>query len=104
MTETQSSSASSVLRAIDCFGLDKLAAKGKTNPASGKVTLKARTVTERQFHNRTFIRDLAPVVIDEPPHLLGQNTAPHPLEAVLAALGACLAVGYMAMPASAAST
>jgi uncharacterized OsmC-like protein len=60
------------------------------------VTLKAKTVTEGQFRNLTFIRDLPPVVIDEPPHLLGQNTAPNPSEAVLAALGACLAVGYMA--------
>jgi uncharacterized OsmC-like protein len=96
MTETQSNSPSSTLRSIDCFGLDKLAVKGKTNPESGKVTLKARTVTEGQFRNLTFIRDLQPVVIDEPPHLLGQNTAPNPSEAVLAALGACLAVGYMA--------
>ena len=96
MSEIQSSPASSTLRPIDCFGLDKLATKGKTNPASGKVTLKARTVTEGQFRNLTFIRDLQPVVIDEPPHLLGENTAPNPSESVLAALGACLAVGYMA--------
>lgn len=94
MSETQPSAAT--LRPIDCFGLDKLAAKGKANPASGKVTLKARTVTEGQFRNLTYIRDLQPVVIDEPPHLLGENTAPNPSESVLAALGACLAVGYMA--------
>lgn len=96
MQKSPSDTASSTLRPIDCFGLDKLAAKGKTNPASGKVTLKAKTVTEGQFRNLTFIRDLAPVVIDEPPHLLGENTAPNPSESVLAALGACLAVGYMA--------
>ena len=86
----------STLRPIDCTGLTRLATKGKANPASGKVTLKAKTVTEGQFRNLTFIRDLAPVVIDEPPHLLGENTAPNPSESVLAALGACLAVGYMA--------
>ncbi len=96
MSETQPSTSSSTLRPIDCFGLDKLAQKGKTEPSSGKVTLKAKTVTEGQFRNLTFIRDLAPVVIDEPPHLLGENTAPNPSESVLAALGACLAVGYMA--------
>lgn len=96
MTDTQQSSASATLRPIDCFGLDKLAARGKANPESGKVTLKAKTVTEGQFRNLTYIRDLQPVVIDEPPHLLGENTAPNPSEAVLAALGACLAVGYMA--------
>ncbi len=96
MPDTQPGTSSSTLRPIDCFGLDKLATKGKTNPASGKVTLKAKTVTEGQFRNLTFIRDLQPVVIDEPPHLLGENTAPNPSESVLAALGACLAVGYMA--------
>jgi uncharacterized OsmC-like protein len=94
MSEAQSSAPT--LRPIDCLGLDKLAQKNKTQPATGKVTLKAKTVTEGQFRNLTFIRDLAPVVIDEPPHLLGENTAPNPSESVLAALGACLAVGYMA--------
>jgi uncharacterized OsmC-like protein len=84
------------LRPVDSTGLHALAEKGKHNPESGKVTLKAKTVTEGQFRNITYIRDLAPVVIDEPPHLLGQNTAPNPSEAVLAALGACLAVGYIA--------
>jgi uncharacterized OsmC-like protein len=96
MSEAQPNVASSTLRPIDCFGLEKLAEKGKVEPASGKVTLKAKTVTEGQFRNFTFIRDLSPVVIDEPPHLLGENTAPNPSESVLAALGACLAVGYMA--------
>ena len=84
------------LRPIDCMGLTGLVDKNKANPAGGKVTLRATTVTEGQMRNLTYIRDLAPVVIDEPPHLLGENTAPNPSEAVLAALGACLAVGYMA--------
>src|SRR5438045_2857082 len=96
MAEIQTKLEVATLRPIDCMGLTKLAEKGKTNPASGKVTLRAKTVTEGQFRNLTFIRDLAPVVIDEPPHLLGENTAPNPSESVLAALGACLAVGYMA--------
>lgn len=84
------------LRPVDSCGLTELAAKGKNNPQSGNVTLRATTVTDGQFRNLTFVRDLSPVVIDEPPHLLGQNTAPNPSESVLAALGACLAVGYMA--------
>lgn len=100
MQEVQSDKISPSLRPIDCFGLTQLAEKGKTNPASGKVTLKAKTVTEGQFRNLTFIRDLAPVIIDEPPHLLGENTAPNPSESVLAALGACLAVGYVANASS----
>jgi uncharacterized OsmC-like protein len=84
------------LHPIDACGLSELAEKGKKNPDAAKVTLRATTVTDGQFRNLTYIRDLAPVVIDEPPQLLGQNTAPNPSESVLAALGACLAVGYMA--------
>jgi uncharacterized OsmC-like protein len=37
------------------------------------------------------------VVVDEPPHLFGQDTAPAPGEIVLSALGGCLAVGITAV-------
>lgn len=84
------------LRGIDMVGLTELTDRNKANPAGGKKTLKATTRAEGQFRNLTYVRDLAPVVIDEPPGLLGQDTAPNPSEAVLCALGACLAVGYMA--------
>ncbi len=83
------------LREIDKSGLAALGEKGKANP-NAVVTLKAKTVCEGQFRNLTYIRDLAPVVVDEPPHLLGEDTAPNPSEALLAALGACLAVGVHA--------
>ena len=43
------------LRPIDCTGLTRLADKNKANPAGGKVTLRATTVTEGQFRNLTFI-------------------------------------------------
>lgn len=84
------------LRPIDLQGLTALTDKNKAEPSLGKKTLKAKTVSDGQFRNLTYVRDLAPVVIDEPPGLLGQDTAPNPSEAVLCALGACLAVGYMA--------
>lgn len=83
------------LREIDKQGLAALGEKGKANPHN-IVTLKAKTVCEGQFRNLTYIRNLAPVVVDEPPHLLGEDTAPNPSEALLAALGACLAVGVHA--------
>ena len=38
----------------------------------------------------------APYIVDEPPGLLGDDTAPNPSEASLAALGSCLAVGLHA--------
>ncbi len=83
------------LREIDAQGLAALGEKGKANPTA-VVTLKAKTVCEGQFRNLTYIRNLPPVVVDEPPHLLGEDTAPNPSEAMLATLGACLAVGVHA--------
>ena len=85
----------SCIAPIDAEGLGGLAEKGKSNPAS-VVTLKARTVCEGKFRNLTYVRDLEAHVIDEPPHLLGDDTAPNPSEASLAALGACLSVGIHA--------
>lgn len=83
------------LRPIDPQGLAALAAKGVDNPQR-IVTLKARTVCEGRFRNLTYVRDLPEFVIDEPPALLGDDTAPNPSEAALAALGACLSVGIHA--------
>ena len=83
------------LRPLDGDGLKALGEKGKANPTA-VVTLKAKTVCEGQFRMQTYVRDLAPMLIDEPPHLLGENNAPNPSEAVLASLGACLAVGVHA--------
>lgn len=83
------------LRPIDNKGLTKLSEKGKGNPTA-VVTLKAKTVCEGQFRNMTYVRDLKPMLIDEPPHLLGEDNAPNPSEASLATLGSCLAVGVHA--------
>lgn len=83
------------LRPLDTDGLKALGEKGKANPGS-VVTLKAKTVCEGQFRNMTYVRDLEPMLIDEPPHLLGEDNAPNPSEAALATLGACLAVGVHA--------
>ncbi len=84
-----------LLRPIDKDGLGQLATKGKANPKN-IVTLKAKTVCEVQFRNLTYIRNLPAYVIDEPPHLRGEATAPNPSEATRAALGACLSVGVHA--------
>jgi uncharacterized OsmC-like protein len=83
------------LTPIDKAGLDKLIAAGKANPNVVK-TLKCRTVAEGRFRHLNFIRSLPAYVVDEPPGLLGDDTAPNPSEAVLAALGSCLAVGIHA--------
>ncbi|MFM7887179.1 MAG: OsmC family protein [Pseudanabaena sp.] len=84
-----------VLRPVSKTGLDNLAANAKANPNVIK-SIKVKTVCEGQFRNLTYVRDLPEHVIDEPPSLLGQDTAPNPSEAVLAALGSCLSVGIHA--------
>jgi uncharacterized OsmC-like protein len=85
----------SCLQPIDKDGLSQLIAKGKENPKAVK-TLKCRTVAEGRFRHLNFIRNLPAHIVDEPPALLGDDTAPNPSEAALAALGSCLAVGIHA--------
>lgn len=83
------------LAPIDKDGLDGLIAKGKSDPTAVR-TLKCKTVAEGKFRHLNFIRDLEPYIVDEPPVLLGDDTAPNPSEAAMAALGSCLAVGIHA--------
>lgn len=83
------------LEPIDKTGLEKLIESGKANPKAIK-TLKCRTVAEGRFRHLNYIRNLPPYIVDEPPALLGDDTAPNPSEASLAALGSCLAVGLHA--------
>lgn len=83
------------LTPIDKDGLQKLIDAGKANPNVIK-TLKCKTVAEGRFRHLNYIRNLPPYIVDEPPGLLGDDTAPNPSEAVLSALGSCLAVGIHA--------
>src|SRR5258708_14317069 len=85
------------LAPIDKDGLEQLIANGKANPNVIK-TLKCRTVAEGKFRHANYIRNLAPYIVDEPPGLLGDDTAPNPSEASLAALGPCLALARHANP------
>ena len=80
---------------IDIEGLKELSQKGKDNPTAVR-TLKCKTVQTDKFRHENYVRDLDAHIIDEPPGLLGDYTAPNPSEAVLAALGSCIAVGIHA--------
>ena len=84
------------LRPIDAEGLAAFAAKGKANPTT-RGTNKVHTVMEGQYRSFSYVSDHHPVVVDEPLHLFGQNTAPAPGEIVLSGLGGCLAVGIQAV-------
>ena len=82
--------------AIDAEGLERLSCNAKSDPSTGKKTLKAKTVCEAGFRNMTYVRNLAPVPVGEPPALLGDDCAPNPSETALAALGSCISVGLLA--------
>jgi uncharacterized OsmC-like protein len=86
----------SCLRPIDREGLMAFAEKGRNNPAS-RGTNKVHTVVDGQYRTLSYVGQHAPVVVDEPLHLFGQDTAPAPGEIVLSALGGCLAVGITAV-------
>jgi uncharacterized OsmC-like protein len=87
--------ATTPLEPIDSGGLKALAEKGKNDPSQVR-TVKCRTVAERRFRHLNYVRSLPAHVIDEPPQLLGDDTAPNPSEAALAALGTCVSVGIHA--------
>lgn len=59
-------------------------------------TLRTRTVAESHFRQRTHIRDLPALIVDEPSGMPDAAPAPEPLEVLLAALGSDLAIGIRA--------
>jgi uncharacterized OsmC-like protein len=62
----------------------------------GGTPFSATVLWKDGFRNEIRIRDLEPHYADEPTVLGGTNTASNPVEQILGALGACLAIGYTA--------
>jgi uncharacterized OsmC-like protein len=76
------------------------------DPAKGQVEFRVRSEWKGQTRSRTSVdsytiggqavhRHFA-IDADEPFELLGSNTAPNPQELLMAALNACITVGYVA--------
>lgn len=84
-----------MLSPIDKQKLEELKKEGIANPSVIK-TLKCKTIAEGKFRHANYIRNLPAHIVDEPPTLLGEDTAPNPSEALLAALGSCICVGIHA--------
>jgi uncharacterized OsmC-like protein len=81
---------------IDRDGLMAFAEKGRNNPGSrGKNTV--HTVMQGKYRSLSYVGNHTPVVVDEPLHLFGEDTAPAPGEIALSGLGGCLAVGITAV-------
>lgn len=79
--------------------LDAVAALTNTvgdNPTAGRTTWAAEVSWQGGFCSTASIRDFTDLRSDEPPALGGTDSAPNPVEQLLAALGNCLAVGYAA--------
>ena len=87
---------STYLRPIDRDGLMAFAEKGRNNPgARGKNNV--HTVMQGKYRSLSYVGKHEPVVVDEPLHLFGEDTAPAPGEIALSGLGGCLAVGITAV-------
>lgn len=52
------------------------------------------------YRTLSYVGDHQPVVVDEPLHLFGEDTAPAPGEIALSGLGGCLVVGITAVATS----
>ncbi len=92
---TATNTVSTYLRPIDRDGLLAFADKGRNNP-NNRGTNKVHTVTDGQYRTVSHVNQHE-VVVDEPLHLFGEDTAPAPGEIVLSGLGGCLAVGITAV-------
>ena len=95
-TETASTDAAWRLNQVDLEAVGALGAAVAADPANGATTWAASVAWKGAFRTEATIRHFDPLPSDEPARLGGTDTAPNPVEQVLAALGNCLAVGYAA--------
>jgi uncharacterized OsmC-like protein len=94
---------------IDLAGLDETIAKIQADPACGKTAFRVKTEWKGQTRSETSVESYTLageevqrnfiIVADEPMELLGTNTAPNPQELLMAAVNACMTVGYVAQAA-----
>ena len=94
------------MNGIDTAALDEIAGRVAADPREGLVRFEVSTAWSGGTRSETRVaawelggkrmpRDFA-VGSDEPLELLGTNTAPNPQELLMAALNACMTVGYVA--------
>jgi uncharacterized OsmC-like protein len=85
---------------VDLDAVGRLAQQLLADPPAGGTPWTARTHWTGAFTSSSYAREHGPIVSDEPALLAGGDSAPNPVEYVLAALGSCLAVGYAASAAA----
>ena len=91
---------------LDMDALAEVVREVEQDPAKGKVEFRVRSEWKGQTRSRTSVTSYTiagqqvhrtfSIDADEPFELLGRNTAPNPQELLMAALNACITVGYVA--------
>lgn len=71
----------------------------QANPAMSRVVFEAQTALVEDVRCTGNVRNFAPIVVDEPPELGGQDKGANPVELLLVSLGACQEIMYSAMAA-----
>jgi uncharacterized OsmC-like protein len=99
-------SAKNCVNGIDLDALGEATEAVKQDPANGIVAFRVRTEWTGQTRSETTVYSVImggerierrhKVVADEPYELLGTDSAPNPQELLMAAVNACMMVGYVA--------
>jgi len=84
------------LNDLDIEAIKELVAAVRRDPDKAQTTWRADVRWEGGFRTSASVRDFSGLASDEPAALAGSDLAPNPVEQVAAALGHCLAVGYVA--------
>jgi uncharacterized OsmC-like protein len=95
---------------LDMDALSEVVRDISHDPSKGRVEFRVRTEWKGQTKSRSAVTSYTvggreihrafSIDADEPFELLGRNTAPNPQELLMAALNACITVGYAACAAS----
>jgi uncharacterized OsmC-like protein len=84
------------LNDVDIESVAGLVETIRAEPERANTTWQATVRWTGGFRSQGHVRDFTPIESDEPATLGGSDTAPNPVEQLLASLGNCLAVGYAA--------
>ena len=84
------------LNEVDLPAVGSLVQAIQGDPGVAQTVWKSEVTWDGAFRTSARSRHLAPTTFDEPPGLGGTDTAPNPVEQILAALGSCLVIGYAA--------
>jgi uncharacterized OsmC-like protein len=93
---TTTNTTRSTLNAVDIEAVAALVATIQESPDVASTTWRTSVTWDQGFRSTASIREFAAIGSDEPTSLGGTDTAPNPVEQLLAALGNCLVVGYAA--------